>query len=344
MPPRTTRRPSMADVGRLAGVSAQTISRYYSGDGYVSEETRSRIAEAVASLGYVPNRAAGSLRALRTRTLGVLNVGELNYGAAQILSGISAAAREAGRTLMIAEVDAEPGAEDWATEVRAALDHLLSAPVDGIIVSTALQGVEELLGAARARVPVVNLSERPRYGAEGPRRVSSVGGDATRHLIGLGHTRIAHLVGPRTRVEALDRERGYLAAMAEAGLEPLLLEGAIDWWATSGALAADRMGELTATAVFAGNDELALGFLGRMQARGLEAPRDFSLVGVDDMPAAAFLHPPLTTIRIDFLAVGREAFAAAFQAVETGVVPEMVPLPAPLTVRSSTAAPPPAPS
>lgn len=337
MPPRTTRRPSMADVARRVGVSTQTISRYYSGQGYVSEETRVRIAAVVDELGYVPNRAAGSLRARRTGTIGVLNVGELNWGSAQILSGLSTAARTSGQALLIAEVDPDQGAEEWREHARAAVDHFLAAPVDAIIVSTAMQGSEEVFAAARERVPVVNLSARPR--SEDPERPlpSSVGYDATRHLLELGHRRVAHLVGPRTRNEALDREAGYLRAMAEAGLEPQVLEGATDWWAPSGAAAADRLDSIDFTAVFAGNDELALGFMSRLEGRGLRAPEDYSIVGVDDMPTAAFFSPPLTTIAIDFAQIGKLALEAAVQAIETG---EHRPLPIaeqPLRIRASTA-------
>lgn len=331
----------MADVGRRAGVSAQTVSRYFSGEGYVSGRTRQQIADAVAELGYVPNRAAGSLRARRTNIIGVLNLGELNFGAAKILGGLSIAARTSGRTLMIAEVDPDLDGDDWRADVSTTIDTFLSAPVDGIIVSTALQGVDGLLATARERVPVVNLSERLRQGAPSAGGSSAgVGYDATRHLLSLGHERIAHVVGPRSRNEALDRERGYLRAMSEAGLPSQVLEGATDWWATSGAAAADQLERLDATAVFAANDELALGFMSRLADRGLLAPGDYSIVGVDDMPAAAFFNPPLTTIAIDFEAIGIEAFRTALHIIETGTLREMPAASTELRVRASTAPPP----
>jgi DNA-binding LacI/PurR family transcriptional regulator len=337
MPPRTSRRPSMADVARRADVSTQTVSRYFSGHGYVSEETRARISRIVEDLGYVRNRAAGSLRANRTGTIGVLNVGELNWGSAQILSGLAAAARRAGSALMIAEIDPDQGPEAWREDARAAIDHFLAAPVDGIIVSTAMKGSEEVFAVARERVPVVNLSARQRSANPSEALPSSVGYDATRHLLELGHHRIAHLVGPRTRSEALDREAGYLRAMAEAGLEPQVLEGADSWWAPAGAAAADRLAEIDFTAVFAGNDELALGLMSRLEERGLRAPHDYSIVGVDDMPTAAYFSPPLTTVAIDFPRIGELAVEAALQAIETG---EHHPIPTtrqPLVVRASTA-------
>ncbi|UQN28860.1 LacI family DNA-binding transcriptional regulator [Brachybacterium kimchii] len=355
-------RPSMADVGRLAEVSAQTVSRYCSGTGYVGEATSARIAAAIRELGYVPNRAAGTLRAGRTGTLGVLTIGELNYGSAQILTGLSRTARELHQTLMIAEIDTDFEATGWQDEVRRTIDHFLSAPVDGIVVSTAIPGVDAELDRARSRVPVVNLSRRltpapaagspPRGGDDSP---SSVGFEATRHLIDLGHERILHVAGPRTRNEARDREAGYRNAMEQAGLVPHVLSGAADWWAWSGAAAAEQLAggdettasaDLDFTAVFAANDELALGFMSALRMRGFEAPRDYSIVGVDDMPAAAYLQPPLTTMRIDFVAVGDQALRRLHHAITTGseeegdgegtasnTLPELV-------VRASTAPPP----
>jgi DNA-binding LacI/PurR family transcriptional regulator len=97
---RASKRPSMADVARLAHVSSQTVSRYFTGVGYVREETRTRIAAAIEELGYVPNQSARNLRAQRTNTVGVLSMGPLNYGSSQVLTGLSLAAREADVTLM----------------------------------------------------------------------------------------------------------------------------------------------------------------------------------------------------------------------------------------------------
>lgn len=337
---RREKRPSMADVGREAGVSAQTVSRYFSGAGYVSGPTRQQIADAVAELGYVQNRAAGSLRGQRTDIIGVLNVGELNYGAAKILGGLSHAARRAERTLMIAEVDPGLDEDDWRADVSSAIDTFLSAPVDGIIVSTAKEGVDGLLAAARDRVPVINLSERSRTGTSSLENHSwDVGYEATRHLLAMGHTRVAHAVGPRSRSEALHRERGYLQAMSRAELSPQVLEGATDWWATSGAAVADRMETLSATGIVAANDEIALGFMSRMAQRGFRAPEDYSIIGVDDMPAAAFFSPPLTTVAIDFEAIAMAAFQAALHAIETGEYQEMPSTPFELMIRASTSPP-----
>lgn len=328
----------MADVGRSAGVSAQTVSRYFSGAGYVSDETRRRIAAAVEELGYRPNRAAGSLRARRTGTIGVLSVGELVHGSAQILTGLSHGARDLGQTLMHAQVDVGFEPQGWQGEARRAIDHFLSVPVDGIIASASIPGVDEALDVARDYVPVVNLSERPGSIADSVSTHSFTAGlDGTRHLIELGHVAIVHVAGPVTRNEALERERGYREAMEQAGLTPLVLGAARDWTSAPGYEAGRTIDPDSFTAVFAANDELALGFMSAMEQTGRKAPADYSIVGVDDMPAAAYFSPPLTTMRLDFQGVGRASLAMMHEMIRTrGSAPRRVIEPE-LVLRRSTA-------
>ncbi|MGP5078760.1 LacI family DNA-binding transcriptional regulator [Brachybacterium alimentarium] len=333
-------RASMADVGRAAGVSAQTVSRFFSGTGYVSAATRARISAAVEELGYRPNRAAGSLRARRTGTIGVLTVGELVHGSAQILTGLSQGARTLEQTLMHAQVDIGYEADGWQEEVRRAVDHFLSVPVDGIIVSASIPGVDEMLDAARGYVPVVNLSERPRSAADSVGTHSFTAGlEGTRHLIDLGHTGIVHVAGPATRNEALERELGYRQAMEEAGLAPVVLGSARDWSSAPGYEAGCSVDPDSFTAVFAANDELALGFLSALEQAGRKAPDDYSIVGVDDMPAAAYFSPPLTTMRLDFRGVGRTSLRMMHEMIRTGKSTPRRTIEPELVVRRSTARP-----
>lgn len=333
-------RASMADVGRVAGVSAQTVSRYFSGTGYVGEKTRARIAAAVGELGYRPNRAAGSLRARRTGTIGVLTVGELVHGSAQILTGLSHGARRLEQTLMHAQVDIGFEAEGWQGEVRRAIDHFLSVPVDGIIASASIPGVDEALDVARDYIPVVNLSERARSVTDSVSTHSfTAGWEGTRHLIELGHAAIIHVAGPVTRNEALERERGYREAMEQAGLAAVVLGSARDWSSGPGYEAGRAVDPDSFTGVLAANDELALGFMSAMEEVGRKAPRDYSIVGVDDMPAAAYFSPPLTSMRLDFQGLGRASLYIMHEMIRTGesiqhrvIEPEFV-------IRRSTAPP-----
>lgn len=333
-------RPSMADVGRLADVSAQTVSRYFTGTGYVSAETRERITAAVAQLGYRPNSLARAFRANRTKTIGVMTMGTMNYGITALYSGLTATAHATDYSLVISHIDSdldEPGALD---EARRSLESLQSLQVDGIILATQYQDADELFEGISERLPVVTLSGLPRQSADTVALDSHQAGLlATRHLIDLGHERILHVCGPTNRAETVERERGYLDAMAEACLAPLPRLQGTSWSAESGyrtGLAADPA---EFTAVFAANDAIALGFTSAMRSRGLEAPRDYSIVGVDDMPETAFYAPPLTTMRMDFDELGSIAFDAIRHRIETGERRDLRVLPSVLIERESAGPP-----
>jgi DNA-binding LacI/PurR family transcriptional regulator len=334
-----SRRASIADVARAAGVSSQTVSRYFTGVGYVRDSTRARIADAIRELDYRPNLAARNLRSQRSHAVGVLAMGGLNYGSAQLLAGLSDAARGRGYSLSTVHLDLDYEARDWGAEARRALEHFLAQQVDGIIVSTPVHGIEDIYPELHLKARVITISEHPHPAyASASMRSHEAALLATRHLISLGHSRIVHVAGPETRNEAFERERGYRDAMTAAGLEPWVATGARDWNAASGFDAAERLSESDFTAVFAANDEIALGFLSAMAERGRTAPDDFSIAGVDDMPSAAYFIPPLTSVRLDFRRLGTEAFDLMYRMIEGPgsldrivVEPELVP-------RASTAA------
>ncbi|MBT8162060.1 MULTISPECIES: LacI family DNA-binding transcriptional regulator [Arthrobacter] len=330
-------RPSMADVAKLASVSAQTVSRYFTGVGYVRAETRERVAAAIEELGYVPNQSARTLRTSRTNSVGVLSIGALNYGSASVLTGLGLAAREADVTLTIAQLDLDFEARNWEGEARRALDHFKSVQVDGIVLSTPIPGVDKLLDGWDQSTPLMTVSELPSTGGGSAGAHSHAAGwQATRHLIGLGHRDILHVAGPSTRNEAKERERGYRDAMENAGLSPQVIDVAHDWSSISGFKAGELADPATFTAVFASNDEIALGFMSAMERRDAKAPRDFSVVGVDDMPAAAYFSPPLTTMRIDFRALGIATFKMLRHQILTGERAEHYVEEPELVVREST--------
>lgn len=329
----------MADVARLAEVSTQTVSRYFTGTGYVRAETRKRIADAIRELGYIPNQAARNLRARRTNTIGVLSMGALNFGSAGILTGLGLAAREADVTLIIAQLDLDLEAKNWESEARRALDHFVAVQVEGIILSTPIAGADRLLARVGKEIPVFTVSELPRsQEASAGAHSYSAAFEATRYLIGLGHRDIVHVAGPATRNEAAERVRGYREAMENENLPSRVLGGATDWSAASGFRAGESAGVSGFTAVVASNDEIALGFMSSLQNRGLRAPEDFSIVGVDDMPAAAYFSPPLTTMRLDFRALGVATFRMLHQQIRSGEHADHFVLEPELIVRASTAA------
>ncbi|WP_353808711.1 LacI family DNA-binding transcriptional regulator [Agromyces sp. SYSU T00194] len=333
----TGRRPSMADVARLAGVSTQTVSRYFTGTGYVGDDTRERVASAIDELGYRRNLSARNLRSAHTNTVGVLTMGALNYGSASVLTGLSLAAREAEYTLSISQLDLDFEAIGWEAEARRALDHFVSIPVDGIIVSTPIRDADAILREIERTTPVLVVSERPILPEHAATMHSYTAGyQATRHLVELGHRDILHVAGPGTRNEAQAREEGYRDALSEAGLTPQVAGDATDWNAGSGHRAGATVDPAAFTAVLAANDELALGFMSAMDRRGLRAPDDYSIVGIDDMPSAAYFSPPLTTMRLDFRSLGANTFRMLHEEIMTGVAPHHFVLEPELVVREST--------
>ncbi|GAA2998591.1 LacI family DNA-binding transcriptional regulator [Microbacterium aurantiacum] len=329
----------MADVGRLADVSAQTVSRYFTGTGYVSATTRTRIEAAVAELGYRPNHVARAFRVNRTFTIGVMTMGTMNYGITALYSALSAAARATDYSIVIGHIDAdidEPGALE---EARRVLDNLQSLQVDGILLATQYRDADELFEGISERLPVVTFSGRPRPTADTVALDSyRAGREATEHLISLGHTRILHVGGPPSRNEAVERERGFVDAVLAAGLPALPSVPGASWGAETGHRAGKAADPAQFSAVFAADDSIALGFMSAMRSRGFESPRDYSIIGVDDMPEAAFYSPPLTTMRMDFDELGTVAFDMLRRHIEKQERFELKVLPPTLIVRGSTRA------
>ncbi|GAA3767557.1 LacI family DNA-binding transcriptional regulator [Micromonospora maritima] len=324
----------MRDVARLAGVSHQTVSRVLNGLPNVSDSVRERVERAVAQLGYRPNVSARALITKRTMTLGVVSVSTQQYGPAGTLTGISEAARRAGYFVSVTVLDAVD-----RQSMRSAIDHLLAAAVDGVIVIAPVGSVVEAVAGVARTVPLVMVEARD--GEQSVAGIDQVGGarTATRHLLDLGHRTVAHVRGPINWFEADARVSGWLTElMAAHAPVPEVLVG--DWSPRSGYEAGRRILERSdVTAVFAANDQMALGLLRAFEEAGRSVPGDISVVGFDDLPESEFFHPPLTTVRQDFAEVGRRCIAEIVARIDGTsppsaglIVPEMV-------VRDSTAAP-----
>ncbi|MCQ9136059.1 LacI family DNA-binding transcriptional regulator [Streptomyces hilarionis] len=334
--------PRSVDVARLAGVSQKTVSRVFNDEQYVSADVRRRVLDAAEELGYRRNNAARALASGRTRSIGVVTLGTALYGPASLLMGVERVVRETGYALRVVNtVEGDPAG------VAGAVNSLLDQGVDGIVISEPIDeqaaGDE---GALRVDVPVLVL------GAPSPVAAPTVltaghGVDlaaraATEHLLDLGHATVHHLAGPQAWYAARDRLDGWRAALAAHGRKaPPVVEG--DWSAASG-YAAGR--ELAAdddvTAVFAANDDMAIGLIRALTEAGRRVPHDVSVVGFDDVPVAAYVTPPLTTMPQRFDAVARAGLTRLVHAIEH---PDAAPLPASeppvdLIVRASTAPPP----
>jgi DNA-binding LacI/PurR family transcriptional regulator len=301
---RNGRTPVMADVARLAGVSHQTVSRVINGHPSLRPATRERVEEAIRQLGYRPNTVARALVTRRSATIGVIATNGGLWGPSTVHRTIQAAARESGyyvSSVNLLDVTRE--------DLAAAVEHLRDHHVEGIVMIVAN---DEALDIARHQetggLPVVvvegDLSRAPWTVG-----VDQVAGArmATQHLLSLGHSTVMHVGGPQHWVEARARLAGWHSAIHEAGLQPLEpLLG--DWTAASGYAAGRGLAARPdVTAVFVANDHMAIGVLRALHEAGRSVPRDFSVVGFDDIPESGFFIPPLTTVRQDFTAVGRLA-------------------------------------
>ena len=329
--------PRSVDVARLAGVSQKTVSRVLNGERYVSDDVRRRVLAAAGELGYRLNSAARALASGRTRSIGVVTLGTALYGPASLLIGVERAARDAGYALRVVNtLEGDPGG------VAGAVESLLEQGVDGIVVS---EPIDEGRVSLSGDVPVLVLGAPAAFG--GARTIAvGVGAEllaraATGHLLDLGHATVHHLAGPQRWFAARDRMAGWRGALAARGIaEPAVLQG--DWSAASGYAAGRALAARgDCTAVFAANDDMAIGVIRALTEAGLRVPHDVSVVGFDDIPVAAYVTPPLTTVRQPFDAVAREGLRLLVQAIEK---PETDPPPAAdppvdLIVRASTAPP-----
>jgi DNA-binding LacI/PurR family transcriptional regulator len=304
---RAARAPGLADVAARAGVSGQTVSRVVNGQAKVAPSTRARVQQAIAELGYRPNATARALVTGSTRMLGLVTSHINQYGPGQTLLGLEKAARAADYSLSVAVLD-----EDSEMAMREAVDRFVSQSVDAVIVMSTYGRAVEALRRFESPVPLIAV----RAGRDEARPTVWVdqeagGALATRHLLELGHLTVHHVTGPTDSLEARGRMAGWRSELLAAGAPvPDVFRG--NWWPESGhraglELAArlnSRQGR-EVTAVFAANDQMALGLLNGLHAAGLSVPGDVSVVGFDDVPEAGHFTPPLTTVRQDFDELGR---------------------------------------
>ena len=339
--PSRPRRPAiMSDVGRLAGVSHQTVSRVINGSRHVSPQTRERVLDAMRELGYRPNSIARALATGRTRTLGVVSFDTTLYGPASTLFGIERAAHEAGYFIMVASLKAL----DRASVVQA-IERLRVQGVDGILVIVSEEESADALLHAPLDVPLVAVESGPDRGipvvAVDQREGATL---ATRHLLDLGHQTVHHITGPLSSIESQLRASGWRATLEAAGAprpEPLIG----DWSARAGYHLGRRLTrDRSLTAVFVSNDQMALGLLRAMHESGRRIPEEISVVGFDDIPESPYFTPPLTTVRQDFGEVGSRSLRVLVRTIESVQAGERPPtgslVPPELVVRASTAVPP----
>lgn len=320
-------------VAQTAGVSPSTVSRILNGTARVSADKGAAVDAAIKKLGFSPNPVARGLAGGRTLSIGVVTqtISSPFYGEA--LHGIEDELVQAGYIPLFVS-------GHWQeTEERNALDALVSRRVDGVIVLAGRLPNPALQLYAK-KMPMVVVGR----GIKGP-KLFSLGFDdragaflATQHLIDLGHTRIAYIAGDPAHDDASEREAGYRLALEQAGLpfDPALVMPG-DYTESGGLLAVNRLVEsrLPFTAIFAANDQTAIGAALGLYRKSMRIPDDVSLVGFDDLAPAKFAIPPLTTVRQSVYEMGSQAALAMLQMLR-GDSPEVV-LPRPqLVPREST--------
>jgi DNA-binding LacI/PurR family transcriptional regulator len=356
--PRNAKRPTIRDVARRAGVSHQTVSRVIKGEDTVMDATRERVMAAIRELAFVPNAIARSLTSDRTHTLGIVTSDIADHFFGQAVSGAEAEARRQGYFVIIGSVEESPGDDE-----QAYLQLLLQRRVEGIILARPMLGEagSRRLAAAASLIPLAAIGPHADIQGIDVVDIDNRQGafDATDALIARGHRQIATITGPLDWASAEARLEGYRDALHAANVaEAQGLEAATEGWGLEeGQQGVSRLlgADVEFTAIFAQSDLLAIGAITALRAHGLRVPDDVSVVGYDDIPVAAFLDPPLTTVRQPMRDVGATAVRLVLDEIAKGREggrdggreggrdgqrpPRRVTLPASLVNRASVAAP-----
>jgi DNA-binding LacI/PurR family transcriptional regulator len=308
------RRTTSQQVAVRAGVSRSTVSFVLNNVPGMSftEETRKRVLEAAEELGYVPNAAAQMLVSGETRTIGLVlaHAEHLQVDAfiPQLLYGLSRDAHALGYRVLLETVEdvSKPNAYD---------DLVRGQRIDGLIVVNTRSDDSQLPELIRRNFPVVLLGF-PEWAKFGERTVAiwtdgrAAGRTVTQHLIGLGHSKVAHITfSPEHYHATRDRRLGWQDALAVAGLNDTGWLEHGNYSAESGFIAMQKLlkRKQRPTALFAGNDTIAMGAMAAIHQHGLRIPEDIAVVGYDDIPTAPFMVPPLSTMRVSALEHGQQA-------------------------------------
>jgi LacI family transcriptional regulator len=337
--PPVAARPTLRDVANAAGVHPATASRALNDatSSLVRPATVARVRAVATELGYQVNPIARSLKTSRSETVGVLVPDLTNPLFPPIVRGIEDELAQSGYTVLTANTDNDPA----RTSVNFAA--MQARQVDGFIVATALLDDPLLHEAAGRGVPMVLVNRTTEH-----LDVSAVAGDdstgvarSVDHLVGLGHTAIAHVAGPLNVSTGAVRHRAFRTAMQAHGLrdDRIVVAGTYSEAAGHEAML-ELLEDDPPTAVVAGNDLLAIGCYDALEESGLRCPDDVSVVGFNDMPLISRLQPPLTSVRVPQYELGVEAARLLLDRLSgRTVTPRVVLLPVSLVVRGSTARP-----
>lgn len=292
---------TLRDVAREAGVSVATASRAINGHSNVTGPTRDAVLAAVKKLNFVPHSGARSLTRRRTDTIGVILPDLFGEFFSEIIRGIDLVAHQTGLHLLLGNMHGS--VHETATAIAA-----MRGRVDGLLVMPPDMAPDRLADYLDAALPTVLLNyeasalDLPFVAVDNYRGAYTM----TQALLNRGAIRIVHIAGPRHNRDARDRQRGFIDAMAAAGRrdEGVVLPG--DFTERSGAEAARLLlqGQMHADAIFAANDQMAVGCIAELRDAGLSAPADIMVAGFDDIPLSRHLAPPLTTMQVQIDQLG----------------------------------------
>lgn len=327
-------KPNIRQVATLAGVSPMTVSRVLNDSPRVLPDTRERVLAAINELNYRPNSTARALATQRTRRIGVLMDSVAEHGPTSTLRAIEFAAREVGYTVTSVSI------RDDSQSPEESVVHLTDQGVDALCVVAPRSSSVSAIKRIDVGLPVLVVKSE-RDDAFLTVSVDQRGGThlAVDHLAVLGHRDILHLAGPLDWLDARSRERAFHSRTQSWGMrERPIVVG--DWTADFGYEFARDLTRLPDyTAIFAANDEMALGVIHGLAVNGIRVPQDMSVVGFDDLPTTRHFLPPLTTVRQDFHTLGVTAMEALQAAIEGRPIPQRTKIPAELVVRESSAPP-----
>ncbi len=297
--------PTIKDVAREAGVSVATVSRVFNGSPRVSAPTRQVVRDVAAKLRYSPHGAARSLITSRTSTLGVLLPDLYGEFFSEVIRGIDTTARRFGYHLLVSS------SHDDRQEVEVVLG-AMRGRVDGLLVMMPDVDARQALRLLPDDFPVVLLNGADGNGAYDSLTIQNYEGAyaMVRHLVMLGHRRIALIRGSERNHDAVERLRGYRAALADAGIFPtprLEMPGDFSEAAGHAAAAALVASDDAPTAIFASNDAMAIGALSALHERGVQVPQQIAVAGFDDIPMARYMNPPLSSVHVEISELGARA-------------------------------------
>lgn len=325
-------KPSIYDVANHAGVSHMTVSRVLNGHPNIRESTRVRVLQAIDEMQYTRSSIARALATSKSMRIGVLVDSPVQWGPNSTLRAIEEAARASAYSVSVFSTSDE----DAAT-ISTGITDLVAQGIDALCVIAPRSSALELFREHSSNMPTLVIKAEP------DPHLHTVAVDqytgarmAVAHLIGLGHRTIAHVAGPLDWYDARARWQGWRDELEAAGLgEGPMVQG--DWTSDRGYEIGRSRQLAAATAVFAANDQMALGTVHGLVERGLRVPEDISVVGFDDLPDARHFLPPLTTVRQDFASLGALALRLIIAAID-GDDTAMHALIAPeLVLRASTA-------